>query len=154
MTPIRKIIDTVRAWLNRPTNGSPLESIYAKGYKIVTATHTLADLSSAAAVAGVFPAGSIPLALSCRVTTAVVTSSATNTFDLGITSGDDDAFGADIAGAADTTSNEDDYTVSPISLWSASALGITLTPPGAETFSSGAVTLQATYLAAVVPAAA
>ena len=131
-----------------------LSSVTAKGWKVVTTEHTLADLTSAAAVAGVFPAGVIPLGLSARVTTAVTTSGGADTFDVGITGGDTDAFGAAIAGALDTTLDEDDWTVSPISLWSASAQGVTLDADGAETFTAGAAVLLATYLAPVVPAAA
>lgn len=127
-------------------------SLEANGWRLVTTEHTLADLSSTAAVAAVFPAGCIPLACAGRVDTPVVTDSAGNAFNVGITSGDEDAFGADVAGADDTAWDHDDWTVLPTTLWSASDQGVTIDPTGAEVFVSGAVRFTVSYLIALPPA--
>jgi len=121
--------------------------------KSTTVTLELDDLSVSAALAAAIPAGATLLGVSMRVTTPIVTSGATNTVDLGITGGDADAFGAAIAGALNTVSDETDYTVAPGTLWAATAQGLTVTPPGVETFVSGAVKVVVTYAQAVQPAA-
>lgn len=128
-----------------------LTTLNAKGWRMVTTEHSLPDLSAAAAVAACLPAGCIPLGVSGRVDTAVVTSGAGNAFNVGITGGDADAFGADVAGAADTQWDSTDHTVSPISLWAASAQGVTIDGTGVETLSSGAVTLWVSYLTLDAP---
>jgi alpha-tubulin suppressor-like RCC1 family protein len=148
MWPLAKIRDEFNLWLKG------LASFVLLGAKITTVEYTLPDLSDTAAVAAAIPAGALLLSVTAIVDTAVVTSSAGNAFNLGITGGDADAFGADIAGAAGTTSDETDYTVSPTSLWSTSAQGITVDGTGAETLSSGAVRIKVTYLQGVVPIAA
>lgn len=151
LVPLARLYDEIRAFLGSSTQSKPLTSLYAKGWKVVTTEHVLPDLTDTAAVAACFPAGCIPLGVSSRVDTAVTTDSAGNAFNLGITGGDADAFGADIAGAADTQSDHDDFTVSPLSLWSATAQGVTVDPTGAEAFTAGAVTLYVSYLALVAP---
>lgn len=154
MRPLANLLDEFRAYLNRSGNNRPIESIFAKGWKIVTTEHVLPDLTDTAAVAAVFPAGCIPLGVSGRVDTAVTTDSAGNAFNVGITGGDADAFGADVAGAVDTQWDNADFTASPVSLFSTSAQGVTIDPTGAEAFTAGAVTFYATYLAAVAPVVA
>lgn len=91
------------------------------------------------------PAGAQILGVGTRVDEAVVTSGATNTFDVGVSGGDVDAFGAGIAGAAGTEQTEADYTVAPSTLWSAADQQLAIGAPGAETFTSGIVTLKIAY---------
>lgn len=99
---------------------------------------------------GLIPAGAVVLGHSLRVTTAVTTSSATNTFDSG-DSGDADRYGAAIAGAGGTTADESDYTADPAGTWSASGREIILDAAGAETFTAGAVRVTVFYLLTTAP---
>lgn len=123
---------------------------YGGGLTLYSAAELLSDLSSSATTSNLAPAGARIIGVSTRVKTAVVTSLATNTFSVGDGS-DVDRYGANIAGAQGTTSDSTDATADPMS-WSASAHGaVTLDPPGAETFSSGAVYVVVHYLAASAP---
>jgi len=118
---------------------------------VFSAGELLSDLSSDATTATLVPAGATLLSVTVRVKTAVVTSSATNTFSVGEDGGDADHFGAGIAGAQGTTTSSTDYTADP-RMWNVAAHGsIKLTPPGAETFSSGAVYVVVHYLSATGP---
>ena len=94
---------------------------------------------------GLIPAGVRVLFVVGRVTTAVTTSSATNTFDVG-DSGDADRYGAAIAGALNTTVDETDATADPEGVWSASGREVILDAAGAETFTAGAVRVTVFYL--------
>lgn len=138
---IFKIIDEVKALLKRE------ESVVFKGATLKTTSHSLPDLTDTAAIAACFPAGCIPLGATVRVGTAVTTddSPPSNTFDVGITGGDADAFGNDIAGAAGTTTDQSDFTVDPTSLWAATAQGVTIAPT-AGSFLTGALTVEVSYL--------
>jgi hypothetical protein len=96
------------------------------------------------------PAGAVVLGFALRVTTAVTTSSGTNTFDAG-DSGDPDRYGAAIAGALDTVADADDYTADPAGTWSSSGREIILDAAGAETFTAGAVRVTVFYLLPSAP---
>ena len=145
---IPHILNNVRSWLGRQL------TLDLKGMKLVSVEHTLEDLTDTAAIADVFPAGVIPLGITVRVTEAVTTddSPATDSFDVGITGGDADAFGNDIDGAEGTTTTSADFTADPTSLWASSAQGVTIAATGGS-FLTGAVKLVVSYLQAEAPAA-
>ena len=144
-----KLKNEVLALLARRTTLSLANTLIfsLKGLVVFTDTDKTLDLSVGAVLADLFPAGCIPLSCVLIVDTAVVTDGATNTLDLGITGGDLDAFGVDIAGAQGTKTVQGDFTVNPITLWSAASQGITVSPPGVEAFVSGVVRVRVTYLA-------
>lgn len=92
------------------------------------------------------PAGCRIIYVVGRVTTAVTTSSATNTFSITFEGdGDADRLGAAIAGALGTTFDEASATADPMS-WSNAAQDVVLDAAGAETFTAGAVRITAFYL--------
>lgn len=109
----------------------------------------LSDLSSDAVLDNVIPGGAILLAVTVKIQSAITTSGGTNTYDVGISGGDTDAFGSGIDGATNTEST--DWTVNPMTLWSASDQSIEFTPPGAETFTGGDVWVNLFYITADVP---
>lgn len=139
---IQRIILEVAAWLLRSL------TLVLKGTSVETVVYTLPDLTDTASITGAFPAGVLPLGATVKVDTAVTTddSPPSNTFDVGIAgSGNDaDAFGNDVAGAADTTTSEADFTADPTSLWSATAQDLLISPTSGN-FLTGALTVQVTY---------
>ncbi len=110
-----------------------------------SATELLATTSGATVTtSGLIPAGAVVKSVTIRVETAVTTSGATDTFDVG-DSGDADRYGAAIAGADNTATDETDYTADPAGVWSASGREIILDAAGAETFTAGDVRVTVHY---------
>ena len=126
--------------------------LVGKGLKVKIVEVTLAALNVLATAANMIPAGAIPLGVSSIVLVPVVTSAASNTYNVGV-GADDNAFGALIAGALGTQSDLSDHTVSPLGLWGAAAQDVIVDAPGVETFTSGSVKLRLTYLEVVAPSA-
>ncbi len=118
---------------------------------ITSATELLATTSGATVTTtSLIPAGVQVLHVACRVTTAVTTSSAGNTFDVGDAS-DADNWGDEIAGALNTIQDHDDYTANPTGTWSASAREVILDATAAETFTAGAVRVTVWYSIPTAP---
>lgn len=95
------------------------------------------------------PAGALVLYVSARVTTAVTTSSATNTFSYGPAAVDANRWGNNIAGALNTTNRGTDEDGSP--KFYTSAVSIRITAPGAETFTAGVIRFTIHYIQVTVP---
>lgn len=135
--------------------GSDLASVFstANGASlgIVSNSEVLLTTSGATVTTtGLIPVGVKVYFVVARVITAVTTSSATNTFDVG-DSGDPDRYGAAIAGALNTTVDETDATADPEGVWSASGREIILDAAGAETFTAGAVRVTVFYTDPTAP---
>lgn len=125
------------------TNGELVERVSSTEVIATTAGATVTT-------SGLIPAGVRLLFVVCRVDTTVVTSGATDTFDVG-DSGDDDRYGLAIAGASGTTVDQTDYTADPEGVWSAAAREIILDAAAAETFTAGAVRVTAFYEVPTAP---
>lgn len=108
----------------------------ADGFKIRRLSEVLTLTGATTDTTIEIPAGALVLWAMVRVTTAVVTSGATNTFDYGIV-GDLTRYGDDIAGALGTTNAGVDSGL--LGRYYLAATKIRFDGPGAETFSSGAV---------------
>lgn len=87
-----------------------------------------------------WPAGVIRRGVVIHVNSAVTTTGA-DTFDIGDGIVGAAAYGNDISGADNTTTTNTSWTVNPITDWSASAGGVTLTAPTLETFQTGSVSV-------------
>lgn len=119
------------------------------GVLTMTELHTL-DTAATSDTTIEIPAGALLLFATVRVTTAVVTSGATNTFDVGI-AGATTRFGDDIAGAAGTTTTGIDIAGTP--RFYAAGTALRFSAPGVETFSSGVVRVSLHYMLATAPTA-
>lgn len=123
--------------------GSHLEVVQS------TEAHTLTLGATSDTTTIVIPAGAIVLGVAVRVTTAVTTSSGTNTFDVGDDGGADvNRYGADIAGAAGTTNRQGP---ADNQLFYGSITEIRFSAPGAETFTAGAIRVIVYYMIPIAP---
>lgn len=114
--------------------------------QVATATTELTAMSGATATASnLIPAGAVVLGITARVTTTIT---GATTFDIGDGS-DVDAFGAGIALAAGTTSDNSNWTIANAPVY-ASATNIVLTANGSS-FTDGDVRLTVHYFTAVAP---
>lgn len=116
------------------------KTVGQKTYKLVSASETLSALSGAtAATTNLIPAGARLKGVSCEVTTLIEGATSFNIGD----GTDADRFGAAIALAATTTTDDTDATADP-SGWSATAQDVTLTAVGSN-FTAGEVVVTALY---------
>lgn len=111
--------------------------------RVKTELHTLAAAATSDTTI-LFPANTIGMIVAVRVTTAVTTSAATNTFSVGVP-GATTRYGSGISGGLGTTNKAPgsaDYT---------SATAIRFSAPGAETFTAGVIRVTMWYWDAEAP---
>lgn len=139
--------------LSAPGIGSPASPVaefslsqgangQAVGTKMLTEEHTLALANTSSSTIEI-PAGALLLFASIRVITAVTTSAASNTFDLGV-AGDSNRFGSAVSGALGTTNPGLDSNGNPA--FYPTAAPILLSAPGVETFTAGKIRVSLHYM--------
>lgn len=125
--------------VRQATNGGSLN------VKINTVTEAVDSGAGTQAITNLVPAGAFVIGLDYTVGT-IIAGAGASTFDLGVSGGDTDLFGAAIAFAAGTTVTGVDYTAAPTSFPISSSAQSLLMTADAGQLDSGEITCNLYYV--------